>query len=227
MPVPFTPETVNYLKKIPYFSDFDDNALKYVAEEMILRSYEPGEILFLQGNSGDGLHLVISGSCRIYSVSDDGRERVLFQLQPGDYCNEVSAVDSGANPASCASVEKSEVWILTETALLRLRQRFPALNDIIIKSLANHARQLAAKLFQTSLLSVKQRLAGFLLSESDHNQILDRRQWPQDEIASYLGTVRDVVGRVLKEFREDGLIEVDRRRIAIKDKERLERLSSR
>lgn len=221
MPVPLNTDTKKLIRIIPYFSEFEDNELESVALEISVKRCSPGENLFTQGEKGAGLHLVVEGLGKIYGLSADGREQILYQLGPSDYCNEVSAADGGPNPASLALIEPSEVWVLTPAALSRLRKQFPKLNDIIIKNLAQHARQLSRRIFQLTFLSVKQRLALFIIHQSDEHGRLDRQIWPQDEIAAYLGTVRDVVSRAFKELREAGLIKMNRRIIEIVDTDAL------
>ncbi|MEM7033153.1 MAG: Crp/Fnr family transcriptional regulator [Chloroflexota bacterium] len=225
MPVPFDKETKQLIEKIPYFQNLEEAILKYAAEEIQVRHFEAGRVLFSHDDEGAGLHLVVTGLCKVYYISPDGREQILYKLNPGDYCNEVSVVDGGPNPANFATIEDSKVWVLTETSMLRLRQRFPVLNDVILRNIAGHARQLARRVYQLTFLSVTSRLAFFLLQQSDEHGQLQRRQWPQDEVAAYLGTVRDVVSRSFKELRENNLIEMDRRTIQILDRDGLQILS--
>ena len=223
MSVPFDRKTKRILEKIPYFQGLGEAILQEVANEIEVRKCEAGRILFLHDDVGAGLHLVDSGLCKVYYMSPDGREHILYRLTSGDYCNEVSAVDGGPNPANFAAIEESTVWVLRPNSMLRLRQRFPMLNDVIIRSLATHARQLARRVYELTFLSVTARLALFLLQQCDEHGRLERRQWPQDEIAAYLGTVRDVISRSFKKLRGDKLIEMDRRIIQIIDRERLKK----
>src|SRR5512147_3091166 len=90
------------IKGVPYFRALDDNALEIVAREMIIRRYRAGEIIFLEGEPDAGLYLVAEGLCKVYRLSEGGREHVLTILRPGDSCNEVPVVDGGPNPANFA-----------------------------------------------------------------------------------------------------------------------------
>ena len=213
------------LRAVPYFGDLDEGALEAVAHKVIVRRYTAGELIFLEDDPAAGLHLVAAGQCKVYRMSMAGREQVLATLGPGDSCNEVPAVDGGPNPASLAAVEDSTLWVLTLEALTRLRQQHPLLNDIIINSLAMRCRQLVQRVYSLSFLSVTGRLATFLLQQSDEGSELDRQQWTQDEIAGHLGTVREMVGRALRELQEAELIAIDRHRIEILDREGLEELT--
>lgn len=213
------------LKSVPYFRALDETAIKAVAQEVIVRDYPGGALIFLEGDPDAGLHLVAKGLCKVYRLSEAGREHVLATLGPGDSCNEVPVVDDGPNPANFAAIEDSTVWIISSEALTRLRQQYPTLNDIIIKNLAMRCRQLVQRVYNLSFLSVTGRLAAFLVKQTDENNQLSRRRWTQDEIAAHLGTVREMVGRAFRELQQAELIAIDRHRIEILDVEGLKELT--
>lgn len=215
-----------WLKTIPYFQGLDDEIIKSAAQEVHIRRYGAGEVIFLEGDRGAGLHLVVEGLCKVYYLSPEGREHILYKLAPGDFCNEVSAVDGGPNPANFATISDSALLVVTERAMTRLRQQYPVLNDIVIKNLALHCRQLARRVYQLSFLSVTGRLAFFLIQQSDAEGTIQRQQWPQHEIAAYLGTVREMVGRSIKELRQANLIAVTRKTIQILDHAGLQQIAA-
>ncbi len=213
------------LKAVPYFRTLDDKAIEVVAQEVMTRHYQPGDIIFLEGDPDAGLHLVAEGLCKVYRISEGGREFILTILRPGDSCNEVPVVDGGPNPANLAAMEAATTWVITRESLLSLRQHFPALNEIIIKNLAMRCRQLVQRVYNLSFLSVTGRLADFLLLQSDEQSELNRSQWTQDDIAAHLGTVREMVARAFKELQEAHLIKIDRHRVEILDREGLQKLT--
>lgn len=225
MPVLVNDKARSLLRTVPYFQALDEHALATVGREVVERCYQAGEIIFLEGETGAGLHLVVEGLCKVYRLSEGGREHVLATLRPGDSCNEVPVVDGGPNPANFAALEKSTVWIISAESLTRLRRQFPALNEMIIKNLAQRCRQLVQRVYNLSFLSVTGRLAAFLLQQSEQEGESLRRQWTQDEIAAHLGTVREMVGRAFRELQEAELVAIDRHRIEILDHEGLKELT--
>jgi CRP/FNR family transcriptional regulator len=225
MPVVVNEQTKLLLKEVPYFRNLDAQALEIVAQEVVVQHYPAGAIIFLEGDPVAGLHLVAEGLCKVYRLSEGGREHILTTLGPGGSCNEVPVVDGGPNPANLAAIEETTVWVISEEALSRLRRQFPILNETIIKNLAMRCRQLVQRVYNLSFLSVTGRLAAFLLQQSDEHNALSRQQWTQDEIAAHLGTVREMVGRAFRELQEAELIAIDRHRIEILDREGLEELT--
>jgi CRP/FNR family transcriptional regulator len=76
-----------------------------------------------------------------------------------------------------------------------------------------------------ALFPVRQRLAAFLINQADAVGEDAAQHWTQDDIARRLGTVRDVVGRALRKFEQEGLIRFRRERIQLLDREKLQSLA--
>ena len=219
-----TDRTSELLRLVPYFSQLSPKELATVAAGLVERQIPAGQIGFLEGESCAGLYLVVSGRAKIYRLSPDGREQVLALLDPGDSCNEVPVVDGGLNPATFVTIQACRVWIWTGREMDRLRRVIPDLNEAIIRSLAGRCRELVDKVHSLSFLSVTARLADFLLQQASEDAELDRKQWTQDEMAAHIGTVREMVGRALRNLEKDGLVRFNRHRIEIVDREGLESL---
>jgi CRP-like cAMP-binding protein len=219
--------TQRLLQAVPYFAGLPEGDLARVADALVERRLAEGEIGFVEGGQAAGLYLIVEGQAKIVRYSHGGREQVLALLGPGDSCNEVPVVDGGPNPATLVAVEDTVVWIWSRMAMNRLRREMPHLNETIIASLAARCRELVDKVYNLSFLSVTARLAAFLLSQAEGaEEELDRRRWTQEEIAATIGTVREMVGRALRNLEEDGLIRFNRHRIEVADREGLEALIS-
>lgn len=212
------------IRAIPYFAALSESELVLVQARLVERRFETGQIVFFEEDECAGLHLLVSGQARIYRVSLEGREQVLAVLGPGDSCNEVPVVDGGPNPASCVAMAPTTFWVLSGNALDALRQEIPDLNDAIIASLAARCRQLVQRVYSLSFLSVNARVAQFLIRESEPGRPLSRRRWTQEEMAAQVGTVREMVGRALRQLAEDGLIRLERHWIHILDHDGLKTL---
>jgi CRP-like cAMP-binding protein len=217
--------TAALIRAVPYFARLDGTELERVQARLVERRYDVDQIVFLEGEPCAGLHLVVSGLARIYRMSLEGREQVLAVLGPADSCNEVPAVDGGPNPATCVALEPTVFWVLSGPALDALRREISGLNDAIIDSLAARCRELVQRVYSLSFLSVTARVAHFLARQTEPERPLSRRRWTQEEIAAEVGTVREMVGRALRQLSDEGLIRLERHRIHILDPEGLRRLS--
>jgi len=213
-------ETVELLRSVPYFADLDEAALKAVAQVAIRRHYGKDEVIFLEGEPCAGLCIVEEGRIKIFKVSLDGREQVVKLLGPGEFFNEVAVLDGGPNPVSAMAALESTLRIIDRNTMLDLLSTYPALAQGIIENLAARARHLVSLVEDLSLRTVSARLAKLLLAEALGSDEAPRRM-TQQEMAAQLGTVREMVGRVLRGFEEEGLIRFDRHRILILDQEGL------
>lgn len=213
------------LRRVPYFAQLAEPVLAALAAACVERHFDRGQVIFLEGEPCAGLHIVAAGEVKIFKLSPQGREQILHRVGAGDTFNDVAVLDGGPNPASAAAVTASRLWVITRGEMQRLAQAHPSLAWALIESIARRARHLVAMVEDLALRSVKSRLARLLLVEANRAAKageLDRSQMvTQAEMAARLGTVREMIGRALRELADEGLISFDRHRIIIVDQDGL------
>jgi CRP/FNR family transcriptional regulator len=221
MPIP----KLTLLRRVSYFATLPDGLLSELAAVAVERRYGRGQMIFLEGEPCAGLHILVEGRVRIYKVSPQGREQVLEQIESGGTFNDVAVLDGGPNPASAMAASDVLLWIVSHADIRRLAHAHPELAWALIESIARRARRLVAMVEDLALRSVKARLARLLLAEAkrtlDPAQINRDQMVTQAEMAARLGTVREMIGRALRELADEGLIAFDRHRIVILDRARL------
>lgn len=217
------------LRRVPYFCCLPDDVLAALVAVAIERRYARGQMIFLEGEPCAGLHVVAEGEIKIFKLSPQGREQILHRLGPGDTFNDVAVLDGGPNPASAAALTDATLRVILRADIQRLAQAHPALAWALIENVARRARYLVAMVEDLALRSVKERLARLLLVEATRaapSATLERSQMmTQADMAARLGTVREVVGRGLRELADEGMISLDRHRIIILDRARLAALA--
>lgn len=212
---------IDFLRSLPYFSALAPEEIERIASATSKRSFAKGEVLFLEGEPCQGLYVVKSGRIRIFKSSPQGREQVLFIAQERDTFNDVPVFDGGPNPASASALEASTVYIIPKEMILSLLANSP-IAQTIVKLLAERLRHLTAVVEDLSFRSVVSRLAKMLLDLA----VAERGSSPvprltQDEMATIVGSVRDVVGRALRTLERTGAIKIEGQRILILDSEKL------
>lgn len=217
-----TTEAMKILSDIPSFSGLDDEILKAIASIAIRRNYRTGQVVFLEGEPSSGLYVVEQGWLKSVKISTTGREQVIRFVGPGEVFNDLGVFAAGPNRVTVESLEDATVWIIERDSLLRLTERYPKLSQIIIRNLSHRVLHLMRLVEDLSLRSVQSRLARLLVEMGD-SDVLPRRRWStQAEMASHLGTVPDVLNRAMRSLADDGLIEIDRHKIKILDRQGLE-----
>ncbi len=208
------------LQAQPYFKALDDAELERLARTLIERVYEKDEVIFLEGEPCQGLYIVREGSAKIYKLSPEGREQILSYSKSGDSFNEVAVFDGGPNPANVIAAEATTLWIVPRAAVVDLIQRNPQVALVVVQNLGARLRHLVGLVEDLSLRQVSARLAKLLLETATRGE----QALTQQEMAARLGTVREMIGRSLRQLEARGLIRTERGKIVILDREELERL---
>jgi CRP-like cAMP-binding protein len=210
------------LRAQPYFSLLDEEALAYLAAQLVERHHAKGEMVFLEGEPCQGLYLVREGRVRIYKLSPEGREQVLSYCGPGQSFNEVAVFDGGPNPANVIAATPCVLWVVPRPVLLELLQTHPGLALAIIQNLGARLRHLVGLVEDLSLRQVSARLAKLLLETASDGPT--PRALTQQEMAARVGTVREMIGRSLKQLETRGLVKIEAGRIVIVERQGLEKV---
>jgi CRP/FNR family transcriptional regulator len=217
-------------KKIPWLTALDDAALQRLAAVTSLRRFGAGEMIFMEGDQPPFLFVVQRGWLKAVKLSAEGREQILDFVGPGQAINLAPIFAEQPSPATLVALEDSALWAIEQAALLALLGQHPAMARGIIRLLASRLIYTLSLVEDLSLRSVTGRLAKLLLMQVQHSGelTLSRRRWArQSEIAARLGTVPDVAQRALRGLAQEGLIDVTRQQIIVRDLEGLRAVAQR
>jgi CRP/FNR family cyclic AMP-dependent transcriptional regulator len=212
------------LSKIPLFAALSEAELEGLAERTVEKRFAAGQALFWEGEPCAGMFLIVGGSVKIFRTSSGGREVMLsIETAPATVA-ELPLFDGGAYPASVCAVEAVTALFINKGDFRQLCRQYP---DVALKVLAvvgQRLRHLVLLVDSITFGSVTQRLARLLLDAAKEagSPTFDLSATHQ-ELASRLGTVREVVSRNLGRFRAQGLIAIHDRRVRIVDQPGLQR----
>jgi CRP-like cAMP-binding protein len=145
----------------------------------------------------------------------------LVRLGPGQSFNTVPPFQpQGTNHATVQATDTVTLYAVSKDDLHRLVSEHPPLALALLRDFADRLDHLTDLVEDLSLRTVRGRLARLLLEEADAGEVA--RRWTQTEIATQLGTVREMISRTLRALDDAGLIRVDRQRILLLDREGLE-----
>lgn len=221
------------LAQMPYFAALDADSLVEIARGVRRRSLAAGERVAVAGQPCDGLFFVIEGQVRLIRESKDGRDYVLRVLGPGATFNDVAVFDGGPNSDSAVAVGPTVVGLIPKAHMDAILDRHPQVAKAALKLSSARQRMLGGVAEDLALRDVSARVARLLLGcMGRHAHIVDRApdacaRITHQEIASMVGSVREVVQRSLKDLERDGAIALERARIRIRDAEKLERWAHR
>ena len=214
----------DFFRSLPYFNSFGEAAMERIGREATEISLDRGQVIFLEGEPCRGMYVVKTGRVRVFKTSAEGREQVLLVAREGDSFNDVPVFDGGPNPASAAALDDSVVYLVPRETLLSLVAGCPPA-QAVIHLFASRLRHLTAVVEDLSFRSVLSRLARLLLESAvAETGPAPPRQMTQDEMAAMIGTVRDVIGRGLRQLESAGAIRMERHRILIVSPDKLREL---
>ncbi|HET7737184.1 MAG TPA: Crp/Fnr family transcriptional regulator, partial [Tepidiformaceae bacterium] len=174
-----------------------------------------------------GFYFMRRGKARILRTGVDGREQTFRIAAAGDTFGEVPVLDGGANPAAVETLELSEIVFIPADSFLRAIKANPEVAMPVIVHIARRLRSFTELVEQISLQTVHGRLARYLYQLAREEgvardgSIVVPREITQQDLASLVGSVREVVSRTLRTMEEDGVVTIRRREIEVHDLEAL------
>ncbi len=212
---------------MPSFSKLDAAAVAAVAQAAVPRRFDAGKVIYLEGEPATTLYILRSGWVKATRMSPDGREQSLSVLRPVDLFGDIAIFTGSTYPGTVVALEEVEVWAIDNVTFLDLLARHPQLSLAVIRHLAERVLYFIGLVEDLSLRGVEARLANTLLKNAETREgqlVVPRRQWTTfDEMATRLGTVRDVLSRALHTLEEERLLKVERHQIVLLDPEGLAR----
>ena len=223
-------EITEELKQVPFFSNLGDAPLGEIVRAAREKKVDKGQMIFFENDPCDGFYFVRSGSVKIYKMSPGGREHILHTFKAGSTFAEVPAFDDGLCPANAQAVENSVLLLIRRNDFEKVTRAYPEVAFGLLHHFAHWLRRFTLQLEELSLKDVGARLAGYLLRLADESGdetsegIVVHLKENQQEIASSIGTVREIVSRNLRKLQEMNLIRLKGRRLVVLDREGLEQL---
>jgi CRP-like cAMP-binding protein len=219
---------IDSISEIPLFKGLTRHHLEGLTGIVIDRTFGKGQSIFLEGEAAAGFYVVISGRVKVFKLSPDGKEQILHLFGAGELFGEVPVFLGGNFPANADTLEKSRIFFFPRASFIDLIMRHPSLALNMLAALSMRLRQLTHLIENLSLKEVPGRLAAHLLYLSEHsgNATDIELDIPKGQLASLLGTIPETLSRILAKMTNQGLIEVDGRKISLTDRNSIEDLAS-
>jgi CRP/FNR family transcriptional regulator, cyclic AMP receptor protein len=214
-------ETV--LRKTPLFASLAENEMKALAGRVSKKRLQRGELLFGEGDPCKGLYIVVSGRIRIFKLSASGREQVLAIEGSGSSFAELPVFDGGSYPAAASASEDAELLFISRKDFQNFCREHPDVALKVIAVVGTRLRRLVGIIEELSFTTVRQRLIALILqlaeaegTPSEGGIRLELTKSHQD-LAAELGTVRELISRNLSRLQAEGFLEVEGRKLVVKD----------
>ena len=217
------------IDNIPIFLDLSSDIKESIMESSSHKKYKKGEIIFTPGDYFDYLFVVNRGRVKVSKISAMGKEQILRILEPGDFMGELSLFNNKVLTNSAEAIETAEICIIKSDKIRELIIKKP---EIAIKFLQKYTERIEESeelIEQIGLRDVEQRIANYLITEVEKNNIKNKNNEyeinlpvSKGVLASMIGTTQETLSRKLTVFQDSGWIKLrGQRKIVITDIESL------
>ena len=220
------PSTADILRRVAIFSDLSETELQFLSERAVPRSYVKGDLIFTEGDPCTGLFVIASGHLRIFKSSPGGREQVLSVEGPGSSVAELPLFDGGRYPASTSAVDDARIYFISHQDFHSLCLVHPQVPLKVLKVVGARLRKLVGIIEELSFTTVRSRLISVLVRMAQSGKktpagVEIHLPASNQDLASQIGTVRELVSRNLSRLQAEELIRMDAKKVLIPDLQRL------
>jgi CRP/FNR family transcriptional regulator, anaerobic regulatory protein len=209
------------LQLFPVFGQLPDAALNEIVGTAAARQVPAGTILFEAASPCTGFPMLLEGSVRVVKSAPNGREVQLYRVTPGESCLLSSGCLLGGADYTATGIAETAVTLLALPPALfhRLLAEHKAFRDYVFGLFSERLADLMSLVEAVAFQKLDQRLAALLLGKGE--VVRATHQGLADE----LGSVREMVSRLLSNFQDRGWVELGREQIRIIDAQSLRRLA--
>jgi len=202
------------LQHSPIFGSLDDGVVDALVGMSTTQNYHDGESIFREGEAGDVLIGVISGSINIHTNSRDGQLLNLNRIYPGEVIGEIAFLDGGTRTASGEATEQTQCFTIKRAPFIELMRERSELAEQLLILVCQRVRWTSDRVADFAFLTPQARLGRRLvLLAADAREV----QISQAELANFLGISRQAVNGYLRDWQIRGTVELYRGRIVILD----------
>lgn len=210
-------------KILEIFSQFlsEKNFVEEIFKNSVYAKIPSKAFVFLEGDKCENFALLLSGSIKVYKNSESGREITLYRISTGESCILTASciISQTEFPAFAIVEEEAEAILIPSSCAKDWLNRYETWRNYIFSLVTKRFSSVLETIEEVAFKRVDSRIAEFLLKFSN-----PKIKITHQEIASELGTSREVVSRILKDFESENILELKRGIILLKKKDFLKKL---
>ncbi len=219
-------QVADLLARVPVFATLSRDDLERVAQVAVPRSFDPGDVVFREGDASDTCYVVRTGHCRAVREHNDGRSITLATFGPGDIFGELAMFEEERRSATVEAVDRVHVVAVLGGDMRRLMKEHPQISMRLVIALGRRLRETNERLARQSFQTVQSRVATVLsqlveqaLSET-HTDGARRDVLvtaTQADVAKLAGSSRESASRFLAVLERAGVVSQGRGRLVVHD----------
>lgn len=218
--------------KFDFQSDKILSSLSLMDQELFIQhgellTFKKKKLIFYEGGIPTGAFLIEEGRAKIYKTGLEGKDQIFYVYKMGDLLGYHALLCDEPYEDSCEALEDCKIRFISKNKFDLLLEQIPNLKSLLIQNMSHEFGVLVNSITVLAQKPLRERLAInlLILYERYRSETVDI-VLPREDLANIIGTARESLGRLLKEFREEALIEIDNKVIRLLDKDRLQKIAS-
>jgi CRP-like cAMP-binding protein/CheY-like chemotaxis protein len=199
--------------------------LKKIISERKSRQVKKNQVIYYEGDKGNGVYLIVSGKVKTVKLAEDGRELMTGILNNDEYLGIQAVLANESYSDTATALEDSTLCLIPKESIDQLLNLYPDVAKEFIKLLSNNIREKEDQLLQLAYHSVRKRMAEAIIKlDKQPGQGTEGFKITREDLASLAGMATETVSRTLSDFKEEGLIEKKGSNIKVLDISRLSKM---
>lgn len=182
--------------------------LKKIIQERRTRQFKKNQVVYYEGDKGNGLYLLMNGKVKSIKIAQDGRELMTGIYTADDYMGVNSMLLNEPHSDTATALEDSTVCLIPKEQLEQLMNQYPDVAREFIKILAKDVKDKEEQLLQMAYHSVRKKMADAMVRlQSQQSGVEGSFKITREDLAAMTGMATETVSRTLSDFKDEGLIE--------------------
>jgi CRP-like cAMP-binding protein len=192
--------------------------------------FKKGKLVFYEGGIATGVFLIKKGRAKIFSTGIYGKDQIFYIYKRGDLLGYHALLCNEPYADSCEALEDCEIFFISKMDFDHLLQIIPSLKLLLIQNMSHEFGVLVNTVTILAQRTLRERLALYLLILHERYYNEESKQaiinLPREDLANIIGTARESLGRLLKDFKTEKLVHIDKRTIRITNMHELKRIAN-
>lgn len=221
-----------HFKSDSVFDGLSKNDLEFIQAHMMPQKYRKGKSIFIEGSVPMGIYYVVEGKVKKYKVDRDGREQIIYICNSGELFGYPALLSEESFPDSASTLEDSVIGFISKKDFLHLLHQSALLSQKLLKNLSHEFGVLENSIVALAHKSVRERLALSLLilrekyKDPEHPLRPAEITLSREDLSNIVGTAIETLVRLLHDFKDDGLVETEGRKIRVMNPKKLAKIAN-
>jgi CRP/FNR family transcriptional regulator, polysaccharide utilization system transcription regulator len=183
--------------------------------------YKKGQYIFYENAAPIGLFCISSGAVKLSKLSSNGKEQIVRIARTGDFIGYRSLISKTRYTYSAIAIEDATICLVPKPEFFALIRNNNQFYESLMQLICKEADEMEAKIGDIAYKPVRGRIAEALILLAGACKDSEYITLTREDLASLVGTVKETAIRIISEFKDEKIIEIDKRRIRILNQEKL------